>query len=310
MKVGTCALLLASVASLAVPPPVAQTAGERLVAEAGRLAAPSNAERIAALEAILERRGLPYAVHSFAGPGGEDDPRPRGRNLVLTFGTGLPELIVGAHADAARLDDGTLSAGVVDNAAGVVVLLELAETLRDNPPARQVRVVFFDMEEVGLHGSAAFAAALDPADVVAMVNVDIVGYGGAVYFGPDGSRREASPDAQPDPPALTQRVQHVCAAQAMVCVSTPRMPPSDDRSFTAAGIPAVSIALLPAWEAHSLWLRFNGRLESGVSGLPEPEILRIIHTARDTADRLQPDVLVRSVRFVAGVVREMADSPR
>ena len=310
MKFVTCTLLLASVAALAILPSAAQTAGERLVAEAGRLRAPSNAERIAALEAILERRSLTYEVHAFAGPGGGDDPRPRGRNLVLTFGTGLPELIVGAHADAARLDDGSLSAGLVDNAAGVVVLLELAEALRENPPSRRVRVVFFDMEEVGLHGSAAFAAALDPADVVAMVNVDIVGYGNAVYFGPDGSGGETSQAIGPDPPTLTQRVQRVCADQAMVCVSTPRMPPSDDRSFTAAGIPAVSIALLPAVEAHSLWLRFNAGPESGLGESPEPEILRTIHTARDTADRLQPDALVRSVRFVTGVVRELAGAPR
>lgn len=310
MRHRTCTLLLAAVAPLATLPAGAQSAGEHLVAEAERLAAPSNAERIAALEATLDRRGLTYEVHAFTGSGDPDDPRPVGRNLVLTFGTGLPELIVGAHADAARLDDGSLSHGVVDNAAGVVALLELAETLRADPPARRVRVVFFDMEEVGLRGSAAFAATLDPADVAAMVNVDIVGYGDAVYFGPDGSDRATSPDARPDTPTLTQRVQQVCADQAMVCVGTPRMPPSDDRSFIAAGIPAVSIALLPATEAHSLWLRSNGGPESGVRASPAPEILRTIHTARDTVDRLQPDALVRAARFVTGLVRDLAAAPR
>ena len=39
---------------------------------------------------------------------------------------------------------------------------------------------------------------------------------------------------------------------------------------------------------------------------PEPEILRTIHTARDTADRLQPDALVRAARFVTGLVRDLA----
>ena len=268
MRQLTCTLLLAAVTSLVTLPVGAQSAGEHLVAEAERLAAPSNAERIAALEATLDRRGLTYEAHAFTGAGDPDDPRPVGRNLVLTFGAGLPELIVGAHADAARLDDGSLSHGLVDNAAGVVALLELAETLRDDPPARRVRVVFFDMEEVGLRGSAAFAATLDPARVAAMVNVDIVGYGDAVYFGPDGSDRATSPDARPDTPRLAQRVQQVCVDQAMVCVGTPRMPPSDDRSFIAAGIPAVSIALLPAAEAHSLWLRSNGGPESGRARIP------------------------------------------
>ncbi len=285
-------------------PTAAQPDTHPLVIEAQRLASPSNAGRIAAIEAILDRRGLPYVTHEFPGPGNADDPRPTGRNLVLTFGAGLPEVVVGAHADAAMLEDGSLSHGMVDNAAGVVTLLELAESLRDDAPDRQVRVVFFDMEEIGLHGSRAFASTLAPSDVAGMINVDIVGYGDAVFFGPDGSDDSAPPGA--DEATLADRVREVCAVQALVCVSTPRMPPSDDRSFTSAGIPAVSLALLPAAQTHQLWLLLNAGQESGLQDGWTPEVLRTIHTSRDTVDRLEPETLTRATELLTKLVRDVA----
>ena len=289
--------------ALAAPGP-AQPADQRLVAEAQALIATSNAERIAALEAILDRRGLAYVPQEFPGPRDRNDARQVGRNLVLTFGAGLPEIVVGAHADAARLQDGSLSRGMVDNAAGVVALLELAESLRDDPPARQVRLVFFDMEELGLIGSEAFVSTLDPSAVAGMINVDIVGYGDTVLFGPDGSDRAEPPGA--GGMTLADRVRHVCAGQSLVCVSTPRMPPSDDRSFTGAGIPSISIALLPAAQTHQIWLLLNGGEQSGLREGWLPEILQTIHTGRDTADRLEPETLGRAARLLTRLVRDFA----
>ncbi len=302
---GAATLRWAAVAIFALATPVgAQSDAQRLVTEAQRLVTSSNGERIAALEAMLDSRGLPYAVHEFSGPGDPNDPRPTGRNLVLTFGDGLPEVVVGAHADAARLEDGSLSHGMVDNAAGVVTLLELAESLRSDPPSRQVRVVFFDMEEIGLRGSAAFASTLGTSDVAAMVNVDIVGYGDAVLFGPDGSN--AARRSRVEELGLAYPARQACASQGFVCISTPRMPPGDDRSFAAAGIPAVSVALLPAAEAHQLWLRLNAGQESGLRDGWLPGILRTIHTPRDTVDRLEPEAMARAVRLVTQLVRSLA----
>ena len=289
--------------ALAAPAP-AQPADHRLVAEARELIATSNTERIVALEAILDRRGLSYVEQEFPGPRDRNDARSVGRNLVLTFGAGLPEIVVGAHADAARLEDGSLGHGMVDNAAGVVALLELAESLRDDPPDRQVRVVFFDMEELGLVGSEAFVSTLESSAVAGMINVDIVGYGDTVLFGPDGSDRAEPPGA--GDLTLADRIRHVCAGQALVCVSTPRMPPSDDRSFTGAGIPSVSIALLPAVQTHQIWLLLNGGEQSGLREGWEPEILQTIHTRRDTADRLEPAALGRATRLLTRLVRDFA----
>ena len=259
---------------------------------ARRFVQPSNDLRLAVLEEELQRRRLPYALRPFPHAGADAD-RTNGHNVVVGLGAGPPGVIVGGHFDADRLDDGTLSQGAVDNAAGVLVLLRVAETLREVALAGTVHVVFFDMEELGLLGSRAYVQSLEPAPGAVMVNVDIVAYGDTLLYGPG--------DLSPEHP-LAGHVHRVCARHAVACVGTPRMPPSDDRSFQQAGIPAVSLALLPAEEAHRTWLFLNGDLPDTLRGALTPPILRIIHTERDTADKLEPEALTRAARIVTDLV--------
>ena len=270
---------------------------EAAVDEARRLVQPSNDQRVDALLAELERRGLPYSVERFPGIGAEDDPRAEGRNVVVTLGAGTPEVIVGAHVDASRLASGALSHGMVDDAAGVVVLLHVADALRSVPLERRVRIVFFDMEEIGLVGSGAFVQSLDPAEVAAMINVDIVGYGDTLLYGPQAT----SPDGSP-----AHRVQVACARRGMPCVGMPGMPPGDDRSFLPTGIPTVSLGVVSAEEAHRLWLLLHGDLPDELRGQIAPEALRIIHTERDTAELLEPAAMTRAFRVVTDVVLDLA----
>ena len=265
---------------------------EDAIDTARRFAQPSNDGRLAVLEDELRQRGLPYTLQTFPREGADDD-RSHGRNVVVSLGAGPPRVIVGGHFDAARLDDGALGQGMVDNAAGVLVLLRVAETLRDAALQRTVQVVFFDMEELGLLGSRAYVNALDPVPDALMVNVDIVGYGDSLLYGPG--------DLSPEHP-LGGHVHRVCARHAVACVGTPRMPPSDDRSFQRAGIPAVSLAMLPAAEAHRIWLFLNGDLTAALRGALAPPILQTIHTDRDTADKLEPETLTRAARIVIDLV--------
>ncbi|MCY4633710.1 MAG: M28 family peptidase [Acidobacteria bacterium] len=261
---------------------------------ARRFVQPTNDLRLAVLEEELQRRGLSYTLRTFSGTGADD--RTEGHNVVVGLGAGPPRIVVGGHFDADRLDDGTLSHGLVDNAAGVLVLLRVAETLRDADLQGVVHVVFFDMEELGLLGSRAYVQSLDPAPGAVMVNVDIVAYGDALLYGP-GDLSAAHP--------LAGRVHRVCSRHAVACVGTPRMPPSDDRSFQRAGIPAVSLAVLPAEEAHRAWLFLNGDLSATLRGALTPPILRTIHTERDTVDKLEPEALTRAVRIVTDLVLDL-----
>ena len=267
---------------------------------ARRFVQPSNDLRLAVLEAELRQRELPYTLQTFPA-GGADAGRSDGHNVVVSLGAGPPRVVVGGHFDAVRLDDGVLSHGLVDNGAGVLVLLRVAETLRDAALRGTVHIVFFDMEELGLLGSRAYVDTLDPAAGAVMVNVDIVGYGDTLLYGPG--------DLSAEHP-LTGHVHRVCGRHAVACVGTPRMPPSDDRSFQRAGIPAVSLAMLPAEEAHRIWLVLNGGLRDTLRDALAPPILQTIHTARDTADKLEPAALTRAARIVTDLTLALDGAAR
>jgi hypothetical protein len=115
----------------------------------------------------------------------------RVQNVIGSYGSGLPWVIVGAHYDSRLISDqdpvtdfrSTPVPGANDGASGVAVLLELARVLtvdRDED-AGQIGLVFFDAEDNGgipgwewIMGSNAFVAELD-GDPDAVVIVDMIG---------------------------------------------------------------------------------------------------------------------------------------
>src|SRR4051812_3322747 len=76
-----------------------------------------NDQRFDAVGAMLRARNLAFTVEPFTleKPLGSE-PRTRGRNIVLSLGDGPGHIVVGAHYDAVRLADRSLSPGAVDNA--------------------------------------------------------------------------------------------------------------------------------------------------------------------------------------------------
>ncbi len=111
-----------------------------------------------------------------------------GTNVVaLIPGTDLADeyVMIGAHYDhlggaCEQVDPGdTVCNGATDNATGVASVLAIARHLANpaNAPRRSVLLTFWDREEDGLLGSAAYVAnPLVPlADTVAYINFDIQG---------------------------------------------------------------------------------------------------------------------------------------
>jgi hypothetical protein len=286
----------ASPAAPAARHPVSPAPLEGLVEDVARFAGLDNVARADTLLAVLGARGLHPEVQRFPNLAVQREPRPEGRNLVVTLGEGARDLVVGAHFDAARLPDGRLVEGVVDNGAGAVVLTRVAETLRGHRLRHRVRVVLFDLEEVGLLGSRAYLQAEEPGRVAAMVNVDIAAYGNTLIYGPT---------VHPGNDAVYRGLGLVCAVQRIPCVEFPQYPPSDDRSFQRADVPNVSIGILPAVEAHQMWLLVNGGGESGLADGFVPRVLRTIHTPADRLELADAAAMTRVHDAVVALVLEL-----
>jgi len=286
---------LAAVVLLAAAP---VRAGEPMK-DLARLRQESNAGRLAALQEILKEHGLPFEAQPFtpkAAPETAASKPEEGINVVVSFGSGPREIVVGAHYDAVKLKDGTLSPGMGDNGASVIVLVRLAKALKGRALTHRVRVVFFDQEEIGLLGSKAYVAAQKPGEIAAAINLDIAGYGGSLAF-------RAGPEERNAP--LYRVVRQVCAERALACTGFPRFPPSDDRSFEAAGVPNVSLAFVPEVQAHQLWLMLNGGAESGIREGFVPEILKTIHTPGDTLDKIDAAALELAPEVVLDVLLKL-----
>jgi Zn-dependent M28 family amino/carboxypeptidase len=270
-----------------------------LVGDVGRIAsATSNEGRFDALTGLLRSRGLPFTVEPFTiDKALGREPRTEGRNVVVTLGEGADVIVVGAHYDAARLPDGSLSRGAVDNAASSVVLVRLAEALLAEKLPVRVKVVWFDMEEIGLVGSARYVKQHASDRIVAMLNFDINAYGNTIVYGPA---------ELPENAALRRRFVQTCAAEDVACVGFGQMPPGDDRSFVKAGIPTISIGIIPAVDAHQLWLMMNGGQNSGLAQGVVPPIVKTIHTAEDTTEKLSEETMQRMQRFALSLVRTVA----
>lgn len=271
-------LLLASACALiATEPPATPDPLKDLA----RLRQESNAARLEVVQEILRERGLPFELQSFDAKESPRGPK-KGTNVVMTFGSGAREITVGAHYDAVELKDGKLSQGMVDNGAGAIVLLRVAEALKDRPLKHRVRVLLFDKEEVGLLGSKAYVAGRKPGEIAAAVNVDIAGFGDTVLYGLGKSEGDGR---------LQEVLGAICAERRLACLEFSKFPAGDDRSFKAAGIPTVSIGFLPRVQAHQLWLSLNGGKDSGLPDGWVPPILKIIHTSEDTLDKIDPGTL-------------------
>jgi len=260
-----------------------------LVEDATRLATPTAQERHSALVSLLDTQNLSYEIQEFRHVS-EDGATSIGRNLSVWLGSGHRQVIVAAHADAARLTNGTLSQAMVDNAAAVAILVRLATTLRHHAFKHRIRLVFFDLEERGLLGSRHLVSMIAPNTIAAMINLDIAGYGDTIIYGPAANRGNAP---------LFSVLRHVCADAETRCLEFPRFPPSDDRSFQQAGIPNISLATLPQTEAHQLWLVLNEDPdESSLSPSFVPPILQLIHTDNDTQDKLDAEAMALAYNVV------------
>lgn len=282
---------------LTAQPASAQTASpETLRAAVAAYVLPTNEARTQVVVEQLRAAGFEPIVETFEGGGRQTGPM-EGRNVVAVFGPeGAKEILITAHYDAVKLRDGSLAHGVVDNAASVVGVIEAARLLKDKALNHRVRVILFDQEELGLVGARKWIEAHGIANVAAVVNSDVAAYGDTMMYG----QNNGAPSA-----FVTRAVQELCAERAMQCVGFPVYPPSDDRAFTAAGAPVVSLGFQDEVGAHQMWLAFNGGENNGLAEGFMPQVFRVIHSAEETMEAVEPATVARAAETYAALIEKL-----
>jgi Zn-dependent M28 family amino/carboxypeptidase len=131
--------------------------------------------------ATFERLGL-SAVTETESSGGLET-----RNVYADIpGSTRPEeqIVLSAHHD-------TWFGGADDNGSGVAVLFEAARILRHSAPARTIRLLACDQEEQGQAGAVRYVRAHARDRIVAIVNLDAIGFA------------NDTPGSQQSPPGLS-----------------------------------------------------------------------------------------------------------
>ena len=208
---------------------------------------------------------------------------------VLGFRPGRdPELadeivVVGAHFDHIGVDRrGRIGTGADDNASGTAALLELAEVFGQAPTRRSLLLCAFSSEEDGLIGSQSLVADIadgapvDLGQVVAMVNLDMVGRGSAKRVNAIGGDRSKD------------LARHLKAARRLTKTGITKIVTdegqelwqrSDHYPFADAGVPAIFL--------------FE---QTPISDNKD------YHTWRDTVERVDTLKITRTARLAANLV--------
>ena len=295
-KAMPASIALVLVSSTLFAQPSIDLGDDSLRADLARIVGRESVERADTLLRIFRELGFDPEVQEFPNPATNREARAVGRNLFVTVGAGRRDIVVGAHYDVVRLRDGSVTGGAVDNGAAAVVLTRVAETLRRHNLNHRVRVVLFDLEEIGLVGSRAYVQDEDGDRIAAMVNVDVVADDGVLMYGPtshDGNE------------VVYRSLRVVCAGGTITCLGFPQYPQSDDRPFQAAGIPNVSLGMIGPISSHQLWLFLNAGVQSGFRPGFIPDVLQVIHTSEDTIERIGRTAMTRVHDAVIALVVEL-----
>jgi Zn-dependent M28 family amino/carboxypeptidase len=123
----------------------------------------SDRERLNSIIGWLQQRGVAYRTQPYAS----------GTNLIVDLGDAHKRIAIGSHFDIVEE-----SGGANDNGSAIAVCLNIIDRFIQNPPVNTgLRLFFFDEEESGLKGSAAYTRQFGVADLTGLLNLELVGMG-------------------------------------------------------------------------------------------------------------------------------------
>lgn len=257
----------------------------------------SNLERLESLKKMLDKRDIPYKLEKFEHAGRRPYPRKEGVNIVVTIGSGSKDIVLGAHWDAVYLgrppSAENISKGVIDNGCAAVILIRAAEEIKKMNLNHRIRIVLFDMEEIGLVGSAKYVEMHKNDQIESVINLDVCGFGNTLFF---GSRNVAGNNN------IYKTFKTVCVENDFNFVEFPQYPNSDHLSFQEAGIENISISILPADIVHQFWLEINGH-GNLVNGSAMTRIN--IHSTADNSSNVDPVAMSIVYKSVIETVKKL-----
>ena len=198
-----------------------------------------------------------------------------------------PWLGLGAHYDhlgrgengsslASKEEAGRIHGGADDNASGDAAVLAVGGILAKQPRPRNVLLAFWSGEELGLLGSAAFAAAppLKMSELAAYLNFDMVGR---------MQDNKLSVQASGTSKAWDKMIEQAnVKAGFNLSLQPDPYQPTDVATFNTASVPSLNFFT----GAHADY-----------------------HKPTDTADKIDYDDLDRIVDFAAAIARRVEDTP-
>ena len=238
---GAIVLLDRGVLTFALKAANAQAAGAAGVVivnhEPGDLYGTLGPDAAVSIPVIGVARRLGSALRALAADGAEvtirsttDSEDRMSQNVVGRPEDGECRAYLGAHYDSVPG-----SPGANDNASGTALLIELARVSRNEGIGDGLCFIAFGAEEIGLFGSQAFVEAHDVSGAAFMLNFDMVARIGEQAG--DGARFVAGDNA------LADRAASVAAdlGYGIPRGAFPRGASSDHVSFSAAGVPAITV---------------------------------------------------------------------
>lgn len=267
--------------------------------------------------ALLERfkRESPGVEPAGVGPWAipESDPEHENRtwhNIVVEFkGTRSPKevLIVSGHFDAVPG-----SPGADDDGTGVAAVLELARVFKGRTHDKTLRLVFFNLEEVGLRGSREMARRLKPSfddgteKLVGMASLEMLGF----YTDAPGSQKSPIPAIEGvfQPPTVGDFIA-IVTVNKYTALST-----AWEKAMVAAapGLKTLRTDFFPPYpltppdvqrsdHAPFLWIHQPALMLTDTANFRNPNY----HKATDTVETLDLPRFTLTVRGVAGAVAEL-----
>jgi len=148
-------------------------------------------------------------------------------NIVVSYNATDTRLVIGAHFDSVEN-----SSGANDNASGCSVLLHLIELVKNTKYS--IDFVFFDREEYKDHGSEAYLNIVGKDNIMAMINLDMCGYGDTIVVSDKGNINNSAFYGVLDKKLMDKHAVTVVGF----------LPNGDDDRFVKCNIPNISVCTL------------------------------------------------------------------